>query len=507
LVLLPVSLVISENAITQDSRPGVEIAVKNEPGVEAHTPRTVPAAIDKTDSATSGNDATKKVSETPRATRQPIKAKATPVARTKVETIADRSTFSQGGPLVSGALADAYQLFYPVSSSADQDQLVRTTTGYSSFAGAPTGEKPGPVSLNAHYRENGQSNPGLKAGSNNRDSYVAVDMKSKMLKGTLTSSAQLAYSSFDPRTEFGLDDDANRSIKLGMQGKYGRFKYGTAYQSTGGNFEARKKEKNKLKKGRENWESWTSVGVGDFSVKTSYAQRESNIDNNPNRPHYTEDEARVTLSHTLSQWPYFGYSVSYGQGGRDTTKQNGSQASGPMNRTGASLDYSSNNWSSSLGTYRLDLRNDLAGGLNTDIQGYYLSGSYYPSANFSVSPAIDLSNEYYESDSSRTSRQSFSLSATRSFDHRPFDITAYGQYYTDQNDTWSLDTEGVYAETGIVWNLGRQQSMPTTLGLHLTYNAYTDNVYADSSVEDVAAWLMFRLNSPNTLLNRAYRQP
>ena len=72
--------------------------------------------------------------------------------------------------------------------------------------------------------------------------------------------------------------------------------------------------------------------------------------------------------------------------------------------------------------------------------------------------------------------------------------------------TWSLDTEGVYAETGIVWNLGRQQSMPTTLGLHLTYTAYTDNVYADSSVEDVAAWLMFRLNSPNTLLNRAYRQ-
>ena len=328
----------------------------------------------------------------------------------------------------------------------------------------------------------------------------------KMLGGGLTSTARLAYSSFDPQTETGLDDDTNRSIKLGIEGKYGRMKYGTAYQSTGDEFEAPRKERNQLKRGRENWESWTSVGVGDFSVRTSYAQRESNIDNNPNRPYYTEDETRVTLSHTLAQWPYFGYSLSYGHGSRDTTKQNGRQAGGPMSRTGASMTYSSNNWTSTLGTYRLDLTDDLSGGLDTNIEGYYLNGSYYPSTNFSLSPSVDLSSELYDSDGSRTTRQSFSLSATRYFDQRPFNLTAYGQYYTDRNEAWNLDTEGMYAETGIVWNLGQRQKLPSTLGLHLTYNAYTDNVYAQSSVEDVAAWLVFRLNESNNLLNRAYRR-
>ena len=262
-----------------------------------------------------------------------------------------------------------------------------------------------------------------------------------------------------------------------------------------------------MKRDHKNWKTWSQIGLGDFSVMTSYAQRESNLDDNPSRPHYTEDETRLTLTHSLSQWPYLGYSLSYGTGSRKTTKQDGREASGPVDRIDASLTYSGNRWSSSLGTYRLDLTDTLAGGLDTRIDGYYLSASYYPTANFSLSPSVEISDEYYDSDGSNTARQSFSLSATRSFERRPFDITAYGQYYTDRNASWNLDTDGIYAETGVVWSLSQEQKSPSTLGLYLTYNAYTDHVFTDSSIEEAAAWLVFQFNRQNTLLSRAYRRP
>lgn len=352
------------------------------------------------------------------------------------------------------------------------------------------------VALIASFQEDRKSNPGLHFNPEEHDSYWDMDVKSSLAGGSLVATGKLAFSSFDPYAQDRLEDNDHRAIAMQLKGSRKDFGYGASYRSAGKDFKPLKKDKTRLKQDREGWMMWGSRKIGKVALSTTYLEEQSNLEDEPKKPGFTDQEARVSFKHTLSKWPYFGYSLSYGSGTRKSSREPDGYAAyrGPIERIGGSLYYSADHWSASWNSYYLQARDTLARGRDSTILGHTLSASYSPTNNFGVYPSLTVTDEFYESDQSHTRGRYASLSLYRTFDKGRINLNANTSYYSGENITWNWDAEGIYAASGLSWALSDPQSNPKTVGLYLTYNQYADHIYDNSSTEDIAAWLIFRTN-------------
>jgi hypothetical protein len=164
----------------------------------------------------------------------------------------------------------------------------------------------------------------------------------------------------------------------------------------------------------------------------------------------------------------------------------------------SSLYYSGSTWSGSL--YLEDAAG--AGTSNTmDLRTYYLGGSYFPVANFSLSPGFSYVQEKYTDLGAQTDSYTASMTTSykRSSDSR-FSFNGYSEYSSQKNADWALDTEYYYNSLGVNWVSDRPKPLIKQWSFEVFHDQYTDNVYSDSNVGGLGFW--FTLKSSPSPINR-----
>ncbi len=415
----------------------------------------------------------------------------TPVVTRPAVPVPDDDTAPVSGPNRRGQKYTNVWVDTPSLPAADTPPVL----ALNATSDQAPGEREPSFSIETMFNEHRNANPGINFDPEQFDSYWQMNLQS-LIAGSLKFSGQLAFSSFDPENEDGFGDDQYRAMRFAFQNSQGKFRYGARYRSAGKEFVKHKKDKSKFKEDREIWETWSSRRFGDVGIKTAYIQEQNNLQGDPEKPRLKDQEARVTFSHLLSDWPSYGYSLSYGTGTRESADEPAGYAAfrGPMKRLGASLYYASDRWNASLNAYQITAGDNQVGGRDSTTRGYGLSGSYYPSDKFSLSPWLGFTDEYYESDQSHTHREYLGLAVSRAFRQNNVRFNAYGSYYNERNPTWNLDTAGVYGQAGLVWSLNKRGRDSNSVGLYFTYNRYDDHVYLGSNTEEAAVWAVYKLN-------------
>ncbi len=406
--------------------------------------------------------------------------------RTETKGPADRRVLAKLEPEDKSTLATAVEGLSQVRISPPVPQAQKT-------------KKKGPFSLNTKFRERKAA---LQENSGNRHSYWDLRMKSKVGRH-ISTTGQLAFSSFDPFAPDDLGDDQDRAFKLGVKGKLGKFAYGTGYSAIGKEFRSLK-EKDDDEKNLEKMQLWGSWQLGRLGVRTALIEENSNIHDDPKRPHMTERGSRVSLSYQFLDWPSLGYTLSY----QDSSRSSSQEPSGysPYEGTETSVDgslyVSANKWKASLDSYWVT-SDDLSDAEDYRIVGHGLSGSYYPRENLSFWASVSAADEYYDSDQSHTQSRWVALTVDKALARNRVHFSGYASYYTDTNRSWSLDTEGFYTEAGILWALGTRKEKTKGIKLFLSYNLYTDNIYPDSDSNELAAWIVYKFNYDQRSFHRS----
>ncbi len=355
-------------------------------------------------------------------------------------------------------------------------------------------EKKFPLSLNTRYQEHRGNMPGIKFNPAQPNTYWDVKVKSEIANTGLSTESELAFSYFDPDARDGFGDAEDRSMKLGVSGSQGPFKYGTRYRAVGKDFLARThKEDKNLDKDQDQWEVWSSWWSGRFGIRAAAVTKQNNLDDEPDEPRIREQFAQTTLTYQWSDWPNIGYSFSYGNGTNETTYEPDGYRpiKGPMQSLDSSLYYSSDSWYASINSYRIDTEDNISN-RGYELTGHSVSASYYPSANFNISPFVGIDGASYDEDNSRSQNRSLSVSLRRAFPKRRTALKGQISYYDGRNDTWGLDYDGVYADAGMTWTWDKDKPNNRRLGLYVTYNRYRDRIYDGGDVDDVTAWIVFR---------------
>ena len=316
-------------------------------------------------------------------------------------------------------------------------------------------------------------------------------------------AAEFAQSSFDPDTSEGFGESENRLIKLSTNSAWQGFSVGAGYQSVGNNFEfnrktasGRKKSDNnpqkKLHKGRQGTEAWVARQFGNLGVKTLVSVYQDKPEGDDNVPHFTTHKVGSSLNYSLSSWPRAGITLDYGSGVRGSSNEPGGFQSMEVDveSIAGSLYYSDDSWSGTL-----YVENATGEGTKnvTDLQTYWLGGSYYPVSTVSVTPSVSYVREEYPEFDATT--DSFATSMTANYKpsaNSRFEFTGYSEYSTEKNRGWAMDSEYRYSSLGINWDSKKPKTLIQKWALELFHDQYIDNLYSDNNTSGVGFMLKMR---------------
>lgn len=323
--------------------------------------------------------------------------------------------------------------------------------------------------------------------------------------------AEFAQSAFDPETSDGFGSSQNRMLKLATFGSWQDYQLGLAYQAVGTEFErggkaAERLKKNashpktELKKGRQGTEAWISRQFGDLGLKTLAAVYQDQENDGARGAQFTTQKLGASLNYTILSWPQVGVTVDYARGARSGSDEPAGVQSTDVDveSIASSLYYSGSTWSGSL--YLEDAAG--AGTSNPiNLRTYYLGGSYFPVANFSLSPGFSYVQEKYTDLGAET--DSYTASMTTSYkrsSNSRFSFNGYSEYSSQKNADWALDTEYYYNSLGVNWVSDRPKPLIKQWSFEVFHDQYLDNVYSDSNVGGLGFW--FTLKSSPSPINR-----
>jgi hypothetical protein len=271
---------------------------------------------------------------------------------------------------------------------------------------------------------------------------------------------------------------------------------GNNFELDGKTANGRKKSDNnpqkKLHKGRQGTEAWVARQFGNLGVKTLVSVYQDKPEGDDNVPHFTTHKVGSSLNYSLSSWPRAGITLDYGSGVRGSSNELGGFQSMDVGveSIAGSLYYSDDSWNGTL-----YVENATGEGTKnvTDLQTYWLGGSYYPVSTVSVTPSVSYVREEYPEFDATT--DSFATSMTANYKpsaNSRFKFTGYSEYSTEKNRDWAMDSEYLYSSLGINWDSKKPKTLIQKWSLELFHDQYIDNLYSDNSTSGVGFMLKMR---------------
>ncbi|MGE5238799.1 MAG: hypothetical protein ACM3ON_08360, partial [Chloroflexota bacterium] len=319
-------------------------------------------------------------------------------------------------------------------------------------------------------------------------------MTSPSAVGKLQAEAEFAFWPFDPYVTSGFGESRFDAYRLEMRGSQKEFSYGANYASVRKAFTSLLSMKNRLDADREGPKVWATWSPGRVGLSVFVRSLHDNLDLDRNKPRFTTTEAGASLTYMLSAWPYLGYTVSYSEGERKSSREpvDYKPYKGPVSTVENSLSYSSERIDIALYTSYSRQRDTLQPvERNADMLSYYASATFRPTKTLSVTPEISYGIDRYPGSASETHRRSTSV-ALDYWPSKNLGYRAFGSYYAEKNQAWGMDTKCVYTELGIVRALHVTARGGGTLSLSVGHQRYLDAVPSTTNSNEFTLWLMLK---------------
>jgi hypothetical protein len=279
-------------------------------------------------------------------------------------------------------------------------------------------------------------------------------------------------------------------------GKQGAFAYGTRYLSWSKDFESLDKKPKGIKEDEASHESWVSWRQGNLKLKTGYTKQWDNVGNDPEESRNTDHLVSITPSYTLHDWPHVGVSVSYGQGSRQSSRDPAGEQpyKGPLSEISTSFYMTADTMDLYLHTSLKESSNDLVDSGSSKTVTYSISGSYYPSDSIHITPYFSISQEEYLKGALeyRYTGTYSSLSLTYKPPEHPYRLDLHAGHDSYKGNDGYTDNNNLNTRLSLGWDLKSNHMEQSTLSFEITSDSYTDNIYTDSSSDDLAAGIVWR---------------
>ncbi len=313
--------------------------------------------------------------------------------------------------------------------------------------------------------------------------------------GKLQAEAEFAFRPFDPYVTSGFGKSQYDAYRFEIRGGEKEFNYGVNYVMVRKAFSSLLSTKKRLDVDRAGPKVWASWSRGRVGLSVFMRSLHDNLDSDRDSPRFTTTDAGASLTYMLSSWPYLGYTVSYSEGEKRSSREpNGySPYSGPVSTLEHALSYSSEKID--IAAYASYSREkDLLQPVErkADMRLYYLSTTLKPTKALRITPEISYGIDRYPDSAASTYRRSASLSV----DYWPSKHTGYrafGSYCMEKNRQWRMDTRYLYTELAVIRALHLTARRGETLSFSAGHQRYLDNASPGNNRDEVTLWLMLKI--------------
>ncbi len=313
--------------------------------------------------------------------------------------------------------------------------------------------------------------------------------------GKLQAEAEFAFRPFDPYVTSGFGKSQYDAYRFEIRGGEKEFTYGVNYVMVRKAFSSLLSTKKRLEVDRAGPKVWASWSRGRVGLSVFMRSLHDNLDADRNKPQFTTTDAGASLTYMFTSWPYLGYTVSYSEGEKRSSREPNGYNSyrGPVSTLEHSLSYSSEKID--IAVYSSYARErDLLQPVErkADMRLYYLSTTLKPTKALHITPEISYGIDRYADTAASTRRRSASLS----LDYWPSKHTGYrafGSYYTEQNRQWRMDTKYLYTELAVIRALRLAARKGGTLSFSASHQRYLDDVSPGNNRGEFTLWLMLRI--------------
>ncbi len=313
--------------------------------------------------------------------------------------------------------------------------------------------------------------------------------------GRLQADAEFAFRPFEPFVTSEFGNRQSDAYRFEIRGGEKEFTYGVNYVAVRKAFSSLLSTKKRLDVDREGPKVWASWSRGRVGLSVFIRSLHDNLDADVNKPRFTTTDAGASFTYMLSTWPYLGYTVSYSEGEKKSSREPKGYTPyrGPVSTLEHSLSYSSQ-WVDIALYSSYSREKDLLQPVerNADMRLYYLSTTLKPIKALRITPEISYGIDRYADSAASTHRRSASLSVdywpTRNIGYR-----AFGSYYVEKNRQWRMDTRYLYTELAVVRALRLSARGGETLSFSVGHQRYLEAASPGNNIDEFTLWLMLKI--------------
>jgi len=212
------------------------------------------------------------------------------------------------------------------------------------------------------------------------------------------------------------------------------------------------------------------------------------------KPRLTDTEVGLKFDHTLSNWPYIGYSLGYFSGTRSSSLEPKSYTSydGPVNSLEGGVYAKGLSWDGYW--YSGYTASEASGGENRRGAAsiwHYVGGTYRPTEATGVTLTLGVSDDRYLEYDARSQGREAGLDFYYAPADRNVGLNLYAYYTVENTPAWSTDTQYLYVGGGPTWTFRHSNTDVSKIGVDLLYSQWIDNVYSASNTQDLGVLLRF----------------
>ena len=348
------------------------------------------------------------------------------------------------------------------------------------------------LEFGSSYSEKDSMGRTYLTGTGTRQGLWQTKLNTSLLGGVLKAQGELALGAFDPDVPDAFGESRNLMMRFGLSGSTNGIGYGMNYTSVGKDFKFLEKQKKKLKTDRAGTELWTSWWPSSYGFTSIFRTSHDNLDENPAKPRLTDTEVGLKFDHTLSDWPYVGYSLGYFKGTRTSSLEPRGYRSyeAPVNSMEGGIYFSGTSWDGSW--YSGYSASEDPGGQTrrgTTSMWHSMNLTYRPTQSTGITATVGVSDDRYLEYETRSRGRDAGLDFSYAPSDRNIGLGFYVSYSEDRTPAWNTDTQYLYVGGGPTWTFRHSNADVSKIGVDLLYSRWNDNVYAGSDAQDVGIML------------------
>jgi len=216
-----------------------------------------------------------------------------------------------------------------------------------------------------------------------------IGLESDFFGGWLKGSGKLFYGKFSQGQQFDLLATDKYFFDIALEAKHNELGYGINYFLLGKNYFGEYSRQKYPDKDRTGFNSWVSYDFGYLTMKGSYAESWSNIENNPKKFRIYDKWYRIDTRLNFTGTPFKALSFGYGVGNRQRLKsldsENGSYL-GTLNYAQVKLEFAFKHLQVTTGAYRFSFKKEKSNYQEIN-ENVFLNAKIFPGYLISIHPS------------------------------------------------------------------------------------------------------------------------